>query len=143
VSHVYFNFGIIYKNRGDLTNAIEYYNKAALIRINVLGVNHPIVGDSFLKMANCYIALYNYNEALRYYQKAYGILKKEGIAFQIAQCYEALNDKETALDYYIQSAEIRKEDIGLENEATQEAIINALRLAKELGKHGELPEWMR
>jgi hypothetical protein len=71
------------------------------------------------------------------------ILKKGGIAFQIAQCYEALNDKETALDYYIQSAEIRKEDIGLENEATQEAIINALRLAKELGKHGELPEWMR
>ncbi len=46
------------------------------------------------------------------------------------------------LDYYIQSANLRKERIGIYKEATQEAISNALRLAKELGREGELPEWM-
>jgi hypothetical protein len=50
-----------------------------------------------------------------------------------------------ALDYYIQSATIRKDDpvVGLDDEATKESISNAKRLAKELGKEGDLPEWMK
>jgi hypothetical protein len=49
------------------------------------------------------------------------------------------------LDYYIQSAEIRKEDpdFGIEAEATQESIKACIRLAKELRKVDELPEWIK
>jgi hypothetical protein len=43
----------------------------------------------------------------------------------------------------MESAEIRKKSIGLENEATIDAIQNAKRLATELGKENELPDWMR
>jgi hypothetical protein len=48
------------------------------------------------------------------------------------------------LGYYIQSAEIRKEDpdFGIEAEATQESIKACIRLAKELGKEDELPDWI-
>ena len=62
----------------------------------------------------------------------------------IAQCYEFLNEKQNALDYYIQSAKIRKEDpdAEIETEATQQSIKACIRLAKELGKEGELPGWM-
>ena len=88
------------------------------------------------------IALNNYHEALEYYQRAYTILKKGGIAFQIAQCYEALNELKNALDYFIQSAEIRKDDVGIKDKAKQESIANALRLSKELGKESEIPGWM-
>lgn len=70
--------------------------------------------------------------------------KQGGVPFKIAQCYEALNEHENALDCYIKSATVRKDhpEGGLEAKATQEAISNAKRLAKELNKEHELPDWM-
>jgi hypothetical protein len=49
------------------------------------------------------------------------------------------------MDYYIQSAEIRKEDpdLGIGAESTQESIEACIRLAKELGKEDELPDWIK
>ena len=63
----------------------------------------------------------------------------------IGKCYDALNNKELALDYFIQSAEIRKSDpeAGINDESTIDAVRNVLRIAKELGKENELPEWMK
>lgn len=143
VNSVIFNLGRYYYLNSDFENAIINYQKILFIQLKNIGADNEDVATLNFNIGNCYIALYNYHEALKYYQSAYAILKKGGIAFQIAQCYEALNDKETALDYYIQSAEIRKEDIGLENVATQEAVENSKRLAKELGKESELPEWIK
>ena len=73
------------------------------------------------------------------------ILKKGGCPFQIGKCYEALDNKKLALDYFIQSAEIRKEDpeVGINDESTKTSIESAMRLAKELGKENELPDWMK
>lgn len=87
--------------------------------------------------------LTKYELAIENFKKGYQIERKGGYPFNIAKCYEELNEKEKALNYYIQSAEIRKEAIGLEADATQETISNALRLAKELGKEEGVPEWMR
>ena len=72
----------------------------------------------------------------------YNFSRKGGFPFKIAKCYKKLNKKEHALYYYIQSAVIRKERIVLEDQATEEAVSNALRLAKELGTEGELPNWI-
>jgi hypothetical protein len=85
-----------------------------------------------------------YESSINAYLKGFIHEKKGAYPFKIAQCYEALNDKVNALDYYIQSATIRKEDpkVGLAKEATQEAISNAKKIAKELGKEDDLPEWM-
>ena len=82
-------------------------------------------------------------EANENFIKVFEITKESNLSYKIAQCYEALNQPIEALDYYIQSAEIRKEDVSLENDATQESIANAKRLAKELGKENELPEWIK
>jgi hypothetical protein len=49
------------------------------------------------------------------------------------------------LNYYIQTAEIRKEnsDLGIGDESTKESIKACIRLAKELSKEDELPEWIK
>lgn len=93
----------------------------------------------------CFKNFKDFYNAVEYFKKGYQYSKSGGFPFQIAQCYEALNDQENTLDYYIQSATIRKDDpeVGLEAESTQEAISNAKRLAKELGKENELPDWMK
>jgi len=56
-----------------------------------------------------------------------------------------LKNSELALDYFIQSADIRKADpkCGLDNEQTKISIKNAQRIAKELGKENDLPDWIR
>jgi len=45
------------------------------------------------------------------------------------------------LKYYIESAEIRKNELGINDEATQNAIENCKRLAKEIGKENDLAYW--
>jgi hypothetical protein len=64
---------------------------------------------------------------------------------KIAECHDKSGNGSLALDYFIQSAEIRKADpkCGLDNEQTKILIANAKRIAKELGKENDLPEWMK
>ena len=142
VLNSYTNIAWAYSDKGDLNKALEFQEKILnlelkreeLIPFNLAAVYGNI--GFILKQ------LQKFEPAIQNLKKAFEIEKKGSIPFAIAQCYEALNDKENTLSYYIQAAEIRKERIGLEDQATQESISNALRIAKELGKEGELPEWM-
>jgi tetratricopeptide (TPR) repeat protein len=140
----YSNIGGILNLKGKYDKALEYFEKCLAIELKTLGSKHSDVATSYFNIANCYYELKNYQCAIDKYKKGFITSRKGGFPFQIAQCYEELNEKENALDYYIQSAGIRKEDpvVGLEADATQEAIANAKRLAVELGKEEDLPKWM-
>ena len=85
-----------------------------------------------------------YTSAIKVFNNGFEIQRKGGYPFKIATCFEKLGNNQEALDYFIQSAEIRKDDpeVGLTDETTIESIENAKRLAKELGKETELPEWI-
>ncbi|MBP6126670.1 tetratricopeptide repeat protein [Flavobacterium sp.] len=145
VNSTVYNLGRYYYLNDDFENAIINYQKLLFIQLKNLGTENDEVATSNFNIGNCYMALFDYEEALKFYKKAFEKLKKGGVSFQIAKCYEELNQPNESLDYYIQSAEIRKDDqdIGIEHEATQEAITNANRLAKELGNEDELPDWMK
>jgi tetratricopeptide (TPR) repeat protein len=143
LNNYYKSIGITFESSGNYDKALEYYKKSLEINLKTIGEKHPDVATSNFNIGNCYKALFDYHEALEFYKKSFEIEKKGGIPFLIAQCYEALNQPKEALDYYIQSAAILKEDIGLDDEATQESIANAKRLAKELNKESDLPEWMK
>ena len=145
VAKVYNLIGEISQLKVEYNKALEYHEKCLTIRLKSLGDNHSDVALSYNNIGLAWKSKENYKKAVIHYEKAFKILKKGGIAFQIAQCYEKLNDKKNALAYYIQSAEIRKEDptVGLEAEATKESILNAKRLAKELNKENELPECIK
>jgi hypothetical protein len=72
------------------------------------------------------------------------INRKGGFPFHTGKCHEAMDNKDLALEYFIESAEIRKsaQEAGINDEGTLDSVQNVLRLAKELGKENELPEWI-
>ena len=139
------NLASVWNKKKNYHNAIEYYEKYLNIKLTTLGAANPEVASLYFEIGNMNKRLNKFVFAIENYQKGFIIDKKGGFPFKIAQCYEALNQPIEALDYYIQSAEIRKNHpkVGLDDEATQESISNAKRLAKELDKENELPEWMR
>ena len=143
VATLFNNIGRVWRDKGEFNQALEYYDKCLAIQLKNLGAEHPNLTTSYNIIGNLLTKIEKYDSAIENFKKGYEILHKGGFPYRIAQCYEALNDKSQAIDYYIQSAEIRKEDNGIEHEATQEAITNAIRLAKELNKESELPEWMK
>ena len=115
------------------------------IELKTLGGEHPDVASSYNNIGNCNYELKLYLLAIDFFKKGFSTLKKGGFPFRIGKCYEALDNKELALDFFIQSAEIRRNDpeVGMEDETTKASIESAKRLAKELGKENELPEWMK
>ena len=141
----YYKLGSLHENNGNIKKAITNYKKALKIELLKKGINNSETGITFFTIANLYLDIKEYKRALGLFKQGFLSNKdKGGFPFKIGQCYEALKDYSQAIQYYIQSSEIRKEDpeLGIENEATQEAIENAKRLAKELNKESELPEWM-
>jgi len=75
--------------------------------------------------------------------KAYNINNQGGYAFKLGVCYQSINKPIEALSFYTQCAEIRKSNLGLEDENTADAIKKSILMAKELGKENELPEWIK
>jgi len=145
VASSYDNIGNIWRSKGNYDKALEYYKKSLAIKLKTFGENHSSVAFNYFNIGKILKDQKNYKVAIENIKIGYAINKQSAFPFYIAKCYEALNDKVNALDFFIQSAEIRKEHpkIGLDAEATQEAIQNALRVSKELGKENELPEWMK
>ena len=142
VATLYKNIGLAWKSNGENDKALEYYEKRLSILLKTLGSEHPDVAVSYFDIGNINKSFKRFDLAIYNYSKGFSIDPKYGFPFNIAQCYEALNQPNEALAYYIQSAEIRKDDIGLDDAATKESIANAKRLAKELNKENELPKWI-
>ena len=135
--------GNIWFEKRDFNKALEFQKKTIIIRLKTLGSNNPSLAYSYNDLGLSYKQTKNYELAILNFEKGFEILKKGGFLYESAKCYESLNEQNKALDNYIQCAEMRKQDIGIEDEATQEAISNAKRLAKLLGKENELPEWIK
>jgi tetratricopeptide (TPR) repeat protein len=142
VATSYINIGLSWNNKCNYVKALEYYEKCLAIRLKTLGAEHPDVAILYSNLGDCLKNLEKYLLAIDVFKKGLSIQKVGGFPFKIAQCYEALDQFEEALSYYIQSAEIRKERLGLEATETSEAIANAQRLAKQLGKEKQLPKWI-
>ena len=126
------------------TTTLKAAQKSLDIQLKTLGVEHPDVAVTYFQIGCCHQELKSYEQAIQALSKSYKYLRKGGIAFYIAECMEKINNHYEAMNYYIQSAEIREADpdVGPEDNSTKVAIKNAIRLANELGKLDELPDWM-
>ena len=62
---------------GKLEEAIEYYDKAAAIKIEKLGDNHPELIDVYKNMGLAYMGLKNYNPAVEFLDKSLDIAQEE------------------------------------------------------------------
>ena len=143
VASSYYSIGMLWHCKEEYEKALEYYQKSLDIDLKIFGDKHPNLSDSYSNIGALLTDKGDFLKSIEYYELSNSIIEKGSYIFQIANCYQALNNKDKALFNFIKSSLIFKKDFGLEDEATQEAIINAKRLAKELNKESELPEWMK
>ncbi len=145
VANTYNNLGQVWNKKGEYNKALEFYQKCLQIELKTLGEEHSDVATSYFTIGTVLKNKTDYQQAIETFKKGYKIRRSGSFPFQIAQCYEAYGNKKEALNFYIESAEIRKSDSteGIKAKSTTEAIVNAIRLAKEVNKEDELPDWMK
>ena len=140
----YNNLGAIWKKKGQYKKAIKYYEEALKIEIQKQGIENSDTGYTFFILANLYLTTKNFRKALDYFRKGFiSHPDSGGFPFKIAICYENLNQLEEATKNYCLSAEIRKKASGIEDDGTQKAIKEAIRLAKETNNLELLPDWIK
>ncbi len=140
----YTNLGSLHESNGHIKNAITNYKKALKIELLNKGINNSETGSTFFTIANLYLATKDYKKALDFFKKGFQSNKDSGgFPFRIGICYENLNQLKEAIQYYCLSAELRKKSLGVDDDATQAAILEAYRLAEESNNLMLLPEWMK
>ena len=143
--------GFTWKAKGQYDKALECFERSLEISMAIALKNDGSKGSKpsevetgmYMTIGICYYKMKKYSLALDFSKKAFSIKKTGGTAYQIAKCYEALGNKKLVLYYFIKSAEIRKNDPAIDKELLKKSVENVLRLAKELGKEKELPNWIR
>ena len=79
----------------------------------------------------------DYKKALGFFIKGFQSNKDSGgFPFRIGICYENLNQQKKAIQYYCLSGELRRKSLGVNDDATQSAKQEALRLAKDSNTTG-------
>jgi tetratricopeptide (TPR) repeat protein len=145
VANSYKNIGNVWESKGHYSKAIEFFQNALDIEIKVLKEDHSEVAMLYLAIGECYQNSNDFDSAIQAFKSGFSFSKTGRFPYRIAECMENLNEYDSAFRYFLQSAEIKIEDhdLGIEAESTQESIKACIRLAKELGKESELPNWIK
>ena len=143
VASSYHNIGLVWKNKGNLEKALENFLKSLNIRLKTIGNKHQNLVNTYYNIGLIYKEQKKFEDSIINLELGFEISSNDSFLYRIAECFEAIYERKKALVYYIKCAEIRKQKIELENEVTKKVIANAKRLAKELDRESELPEWMK
>jgi tetratricopeptide (TPR) repeat protein len=161
----YNNLAKAYFNNKQYRDSIINFEKCLNIEQNLRGINHPIIATMYYNIGNCYKEMMFFKKANEIYNKGLDFLESRQVAltymnnnsfkeyldfhgsyyFSIAETLENTGNIQTSLKYYMKSAESRNLDpeAGPVHKSTIESVKNVIRLAKELGKADELPDWMK
>ncbi len=152
VATSYSNIGTTWNSKGNYNKALEYHEKCLAIKLKTLGEEHSDVATTYNNIGMVWKSRGDYDKSLEYYEKSLSIkLKTLGSEHSdVATSYNNIGialkskgNKNKALEYYILSAQIRFKKLGADHKLTKTTIENAKRIALELGKENELPEWMK
>jgi tetratricopeptide (TPR) repeat protein len=136
----YNKLGFALAQKGEYERAVAYYEKS--LRIDLEIQSCPKL-NQYYSIGDCLQKAKKYEDAISKYEKGFILQRAGGYPYRIAECYLAIGDKTEALNYFIQSAEIRKEQIGIEDENTLAAILKSKVLAFEIGQYDSLPQWIK
>ena len=136
---------------GNICEKLNLNNEAIKCHENVLefekktyGINDADTGITYFTIAELLLEIKNYKKALNYFRKGFvSNPDSGGFPFKIGICYENLKQHKEATKNYCLSAEIRKKALGLEDDSTQKAIQEAIRLAKKTENIKLLPDWIK
>jgi tetratricopeptide (TPR) repeat protein len=129
-------------NLADYPKAFNYYQKALVIREQVLGKEHPDTAATYNNLAGVYQAMGNFPQALDYYQKDLEISEKvlgkehpsTATTYNNLACvYQAMGNFPQALDYYQKDLEISEKVLGKGHPDTATTYNNLAGVYQDMG----------
>jgi tetratricopeptide (TPR) repeat protein len=141
VGVMYSKIGLLLKENEKYEKALVYFQKHLNLRLKNFGDQDLSILNTYFNIGDCLYKIKNYEKSIKILSIGFSIQKKHYFPLKIGQNYEALKQKEIALNYYLKAAELQNKQ-GQKKIPSQEAFANVKRLAKELNKESELPEWM-
>lgn len=141
----YNNIGIVYAEQGYYDKALEYHQKALLIREKVLGTEHPETACSYNNIGSAYREQGKYDKALECHLKALAIREKllgtehpdtAASYNNIGSVYDDKDDYDKALEYYFKAMKIVEKNLG-EHPNTASSYNNIGSVYYKQGNHNE------
>jgi tetratricopeptide (TPR) repeat protein len=142
--------GYIYYNQKKYSQALPYFKE---FTSNVEGMDAQMIEDAHSRLADCYLAAKNYNEAIRTYEQvsAKGKVDKDYAMFQKGRAYvymnreaEARKQFETLINQYSQSrylddAYFQMADIDFQNQSYSAAVKGFTRMVNQQPQSPMIP----
>ena len=148
----YMMTGVAQYQKGNYSEALNYFVKALEIQEKTLGENHPDTAISYNGMASAYRGLGNYKKALKYYKKTLSIREKTlgenhphtvMMYDSIGSIYKELDDYEQALKYHKKALEIQEKTLGENHPDTAIGYGNIGSLYANLGDYKEALRYLK
>lgn len=139
---IYEYFAGSYQSLLDYDSAINIYIKIIDIAEREKLTEELIT--AYFRRGFCYYELKNNLSAIDSFNLGFKISGRPYFLERLAQCYENENQKNSAFQYYLEYAnKVKEEENSNEKEVIEVAIRNTIRLANDLDKEKELPEWIK
>jgi hypothetical protein len=122
--------------------AINYYNECISLGKSI-DINYDL-SNYYYQIGLCFEKTKDYDIAVYTLKEGYNLFKKVYFLELIAKCLELNNNKLAAFDYFLQYAKLMQNDSneGVISSSTIDSVNNVKRLAKELDREKDLPEWL-
>jgi TolA-binding protein len=142
--------GYIYYNQKKYGQALTYFKE---FTNNIEGMDAQMIEDAYSRLADCYLAAKNYNEAIRTYEQvsAKGKVDKDYALFQKARAYVYMNREPEARrqfeqlitqypsSRYLDDAYFQLADIDFQNQSYSAAVKGFTRMINEKPKSQIIP----
>jgi len=142
--------GYVFYNQKKYSQALGYFKDFVS---NVEGIESQVIEDAYSRLADCYLAAKNYDEAVRTYEKvvANGKVDKDYAVFQKARAYVYMNREQEARrqfellissypsSRYLDDAYFQMADIDFQNQSYSAAVKGFTRMINEKPKSYLIP----
>jgi tetratricopeptide (TPR) repeat protein len=152
ISYLLMRGGMIFYHIADYSRALEWYEKALVIREKGLGTEHPDTATTYNNIAGVYQAQGDYDKALEWYKKALAIKEKvlgtehphtAATYNNIAGVYQDQGDYVKALEWYKKALAIREKVLGTEHPDTATTYNNIAVVYQDQGDYVKALEWYK
>jgi tetratricopeptide (TPR) repeat protein len=142
-STIYHGMATIYQQKGQPETALEFYEKALKIEMNILPSNHPSIAITFDNIGQLYFEMKDYSKALENFLKAFPIMlstlpsnhpQLALLYANIGLAYEEQNETSKAIEYLLEAEQILDRSTLTSDHSLREGIYRTLAIVSRDNK---------
>lgn len=148
---IFFNLGNVGMEAGNLSLAIDYFQRDLSIKESVYGKEHPKLASTYLALGKTYSIKGNYGKALEYAHQSLNLIQNDehpAVAVTIANyntisnIYENQGDLATAIQYLKEGIQLGEQYLSLDNHQLALLYSNLGKTYERVGEYGWALEYL-